>query len=110
MKNNNLIIKVGGGYETLTKYLKSNSKLQCLTIHQLMEKESINYQEAVTRFLEKAKASKQVINDFIKEQNQELPFNEFMKALKQREKNKWENNKKSLASADQISNDLKVDN
>ena len=27
MKNNNLIIKVGGGYETLTKYLKTNSKL-----------------------------------------------------------------------------------
>jgi hypothetical protein len=52
IKNDSLLVRVGGGYVTLEEYIEKNARYECLKINQLMKKKNLEFKEAVCFFLD----------------------------------------------------------
>jgi len=66
IKSDRLFIRVGGGYATLEEYLKQNAPFECIKIAKVMRDKQCNYKDAVTFYLEKHKAAKNVMKEWLK--------------------------------------------
>merc|ERR1712110_258701 len=66
IKNDSLLIRVGGGYATLEEYLHQNGPFECIKIVKVMKEKSCDFKSAVEFYLNKHKATKKVVADFLK--------------------------------------------
>ena len=64
--NNQLVIRVGGGYATLEEYLKQNGPFECIKIAKHMRDKKCDFKTAVEFYLNKHKAPKKVVQDWLK--------------------------------------------
>ena len=70
IKNNSLLIRVGGGYSTLEAYLDQNGPFECIKLSKQMRDTKCSFKEAVNFYLTKHKAPKKVIQDWLKSDDQ----------------------------------------
>ena len=74
IKSDRLFIRVGGGFATLEDYLKQNGPFECIKIAKVMRDKNCSYKDAVAVYLDKHKASKAVVKEWLKgdDSNSEL--------------------------------------
>ena len=93
-KGNNLLARVGGGYEDLGQAISSESKIHCLQIALLMEKKGQSYKDTMVEILTQKKAPEKVIRAFMRDKvNDQIPFQPILNAIKAREGKNWEQRK-----------------
>ena len=66
IKNDSLLIRVGGGYATLEEYLHQNGPFECIKIAKVMRDKGCDFKAAVEFYLNKHKASKKVVEEWLK--------------------------------------------
>ena len=66
IKNDSLLIRVGGGYATLEEYLRQNGPFECIKIAKVMRDKECDFKAAVEFYLNKHKADKKVVADWLK--------------------------------------------
>ena len=84
IKNNSLLIRVGGGYSTLEAYLDQNGPFECIKLSKQMRDTKCSFKEAVEFYLTKHKAPKKVIQEWLKSDDQNS--NMFEAAIRKLEK------------------------
>jgi len=74
IKSDRLFLRVGGGFANLEDYLKQNGPFECIKIAKIMRDKTCSYKAAVEVYLEKHKAAKNVIKEWLKgdDSNSEL--------------------------------------
>lgn len=65
IKSDRLFIRVGGGYATLEEYLKQNGPFECIKLAKVMRDQKCGYKDAVTFYLNKHKAAKNVMKEWL---------------------------------------------
>ena len=63
-KNDQLIVRVGGGFEPLESHINNICRAECFKISHLMRTMNLSYTEAVIHFLRQLNASEKVIEGF----------------------------------------------
>ena len=66
IKSTDILIRVGGGYATLEEYLKQNGPFECIKIAKHMRDKKCDFKTAVEFYLNKHKAPKKVVQDWLK--------------------------------------------
>ena len=66
IKSNCLMIRVGGGFATMTEYLHQNGPFECIKLTKVMRDQKCNFKDAVKFYLEKHNAAKKVMSEWIK--------------------------------------------
>ena len=86
IKNDSLLVRVGGGYCTLEEHIAKVARYECLKINQVMRKQNLDFKNAVCYFLDKHKVNVKVKNGFLKSENATVEaFNTTMKVLEKRQ-------------------------
>lgn len=71
IKNNSVMVRVGGGFTTLEDYIKQNGPFECIKIYKLMKGDEVrktlpmSFKDAVTTYLKKLKAVDKVIKSYL---------------------------------------------
>lgn len=52
IKNDSLLVRVGGGYVTLEEHIEKVARYECLKINNLMRKKSLDFKGAVCFYLD----------------------------------------------------------
>jgi len=71
IKNNSVMIRVGGGFATLEEYIKQVGPFECIKIYKKMKgdaqrgTEPMNFKDAVVFYLNKHKAADKVIKNYV---------------------------------------------
>lgn len=85
IKNDSLIVRVGGGYCLLEEHIARVARVECLKINQLMNKNKLDFKSAVCFFLDKNKADIKVKKAFLISENSTIEaFNITMKIVEKR--------------------------
>ena len=87
IKTDRLFIRVGGGYSTLQEYLEQNGAFECIKIYKIMRDQQCSFKQAVKFYLEKNKASKRVMTEYVAscDDNQLELFENAINLLKQKQ-------------------------
>ena len=86
IKNDSLLVRVGGGYVTLEEHIEKVARYECLKINNLMKKKQLDFKGAVCFYLDQCKASPKVKERFLKSDNSTIEaFNATMKVLEKRQ-------------------------
>jgi hypothetical protein len=85
IKNDSLLVRVGGGYTSLEEHIARVARIECLKINQAMKKNNLDFKGAVCFFLDKHKANTKIKNGFLISENSTIEaFNITMKIIEKR--------------------------
>ena len=99
IKSDRLYIRVGGGYMSLEDYIKQNGPFECIKLNKVMRDKNFSFKEAVKFYLDKHKASKKVVSDWLKaeDSNAELFEKAIAKMREQQDAKNQQFTKEQLA-------------
>ena len=86
IKNDSLLVRVGGGYVTLDEHIQKVARYECLRINQLMKKKNLDFKSAVNFYLDSHKVDPKVKASWLKSDNATVQaFDSTMKVLEKRQ-------------------------
>jgi len=71
IKNNSVMIRVGGGFASLEEYIKQNGPFECIKIYKLMKGDAarklapMGFKDAVLTYMKKLKAADKVMKTYM---------------------------------------------
>lgn len=64
VKNDSLIVRIGGGFESMDRYIDHISRPECLKINHTMRQKNLDYTETVCSYLDGIKAGDKVKDSY----------------------------------------------
>ena len=77
IKNNSVMIRVGGGFATLEEHIKQNGPFECIKLYKMMKGDEarnldpMSFKDAVLVYMKKLKAADKVIKSYLNTANDE---------------------------------------
>jgi len=83
-KANSILVRVGGGYTPLETFVNEYGRQECFRVWHDMEKFGLSFEDTIVKHLERNKAEKQIVTNFVKDSKSQdyAMFSQIMLAIR----------------------------